>query len=183
MEASLFEFLNQDLANPFFDAVLPVYRDKLTWVPLYVLTAYVIWSRYGWKRTLYLLLCIGLVIAVADQIAATVIKPWVGRLRPCATEALQTQVRILVSCGGKYGFPSNHATNHFAVATVLCLTVLHKWQWRILWLLWALSISLAQVYVGKHFPADILAGALLGTGIAALGVIAYRSAAGEERIT
>lgn len=183
MEASIFEFLNQDLANSFFDAVLPVYRDKLTWVPLYIIVTYLIWSRYGWRRTLYLLLCIVLVIAVADQAAATVLKPWVGRLRPCATEALQDQVRILVSCGGKYGFPSNHATNHFAVATVLCLTVVRRGYWRGLWLLWALSVSLAQVYVGKHFPADILAGALLGSGIAILGVLVYRYTSGEEAIT
>ena len=183
MEASIFEFLNQDLANPFFDAVLPVYRDKLTWIPLYVLVTYLIWNRYGWRRTLYLLLCIGTVIAVADQIAASLLKPWVGRPRPCATEALQEHVRILVSCGGKFGFPSNHATNHFAVATVLCLTVVRRRYLRVVWVLWALTISLAQVYVGKHFPADILAGALLGCGVAILGVLGYRYAAGEEAIT
>ncbi|PPK86612.1 undecaprenyl-diphosphatase [Neolewinella xylanilytica] len=183
MEATIFEFLNQDLANPFFDAVLPVYRDKLTWIPLYVLIAYLIWNRWGWRKTLYLLLCMAAVIAVADQVAAGIIKPWVGRIRPCAAEDLAGEVRVLVGCGGKLSFPSNHATNHFAVATLLCLTFVRKWYWRCAWLLWALSISLAQVYVGKHYPGDILAGALLGTAIAILGYMVYRRVAAEHAVT
>ncbi|WP_116105659.1 phosphatase PAP2 family protein [Lewinella sp. IMCC34191] len=183
MEASIFEFLNQDIANPIFDAVLPVYRDKLTWLPLYMLVTYLLWNRYGYRKTLYLLLCIGAVIAVADQLAASVIKPWVGRIRPCATESLAGEVRVLVGCGGKLSFPSNHATNHFAVATLLMLTFVRKWYWRLAWFAWALSISLAQVYVGKHFPGDILAGALLGTGIAILGFLLYRRLAGRWAIT
>ncbi len=183
MEESIFQFLNQQLANPFFDAVLPVYRDKLTWIPLYVLTLYLIWNREGGRKTFYLLLCMGLVIALADQVAAGLIKPWVGRLRPCATESLAGEVRVLVGCGGRLSFPSNHATNHFAVATVLSLTFVRKWYWQTAWFLWAFSISLAQVYVGKHFPADILAGGLLGSAIALAGVVIYRRLAGEEALT
>lgn len=183
MEDSLFQFLNQDIANPFFDAVLPLYREKTTWIPLYVLMLYLIWNRNGTKKTLYLLICIGLVIAVADQVAAGLIKPLVGRIRPCANGLLEGQVRVLVGCGGQWSFPSNHATNHFAVATVLSLTFVRRWYWRLAWVLWALTISLAQIYVGKHYPVDILGGALLGTGIAVLGVVAYHRLAGEYAVT
>lgn len=183
METSIFTFLNQDLANPFFDAVLPVYRDKLTWVPLYLLVAILLVLREGWRRTLYLLLAMGAVIAVADQLAAGLIKPWVGRIRPCAAPELAGQVRVLVGCGGHLSFPSNHATNHFAVAVFLGLTFVRRVGFRMLWLLWALSISLAQVYVGKHYPGDILAGAVLGGLLAYLGFLAYRRLAGAEAIT
>ena len=183
MEASIFTFLNQDLANPFLDAVLPVYRDKLTWVPLYLLVVFLLWRQAGWKRTLYLLLAMGAIIGVADQLAAGIIKPWVGRVRPCAAEELTGQVRVLVGCGGRLSFPSNHATNHFAVAVFLCLTFVRRAGFRIAWLLWALSISLAQVYVGKHYPGDILAGALLGSLLAYLGYLLYRRLAGPEAIT
>lgn len=183
MEETVFTWLNQDLANPFFDAVMPVYREKLTWVPLYLFTAYLMIRREGWKKTLYLLLAVGLVIAVADPLAAQVIKPWVGRVRPCASTELAGQVRVLVGCGGKLSFPSNHATNHFAVATLLCLTFVRRPVYRWLWLLWALTISLAQVYVGKHYPGDVLAGAVLGSGLALLGYLVYRRLAGPLRIT
>ncbi|MEL7159357.1 MAG: phosphatase PAP2 family protein [Bacteroidota bacterium] len=155
------------------DAVLPVYREKTTCIPLYLLLIFLLWREYGWRKTLWLLVCIAGVLAVADQLAASVLKPWVGRLRPCAVD---DNVRILVGCGGKYGFPSNHATNHFALAQVLSLTWLQGKArgWRLGLFLWAGSIALAQVYVGKHYPGDILAGAVLGCFLAWLGVLVYR---------
>lgn len=174
LDHHLFELINHGLANPFLDAVLPVYRDKLTWIPLYVGILWIMYRTCGLRQTVYLLLCIGLVITVADQLAATVIKPWAGRLRPCADPLLDVRVRELVSCGGQYSFPSNHATNHFALATVLAMTLVRERGWRILLWLWAASIALAQVYVGKHYPGDVVAGALLGGGIGALGVYLLR---------
>ncbi len=161
---------------------MPWYRDKLFWIPLYLLLAYLIWKENGTRKTVYLLVCLGMVIAVADQLAASVLKPWVGRLRPCAEPFLTDHVRMLVSCGGKFGFPSNHATNHFAVATLLSLTFVRKWPWRLLLFLWAASICFAQVYVGKHYPGDTLAGGFLGTAVAILGVVIYRKAAGPAAI-
>jgi len=176
LDLSLFDFINQALANPFLDAILPVFREKTTWIPLYLLMVGLLCRAYGWKQTLYLLLCIAAVLAVADQLAATVLKPWVGRLRPCAEPSVADHARILVNCGGKYSFPSNHATNHFALATVLGLTWLQGKAagWRIGLFLWAAAISVAQVYVGKHYPGDVLAGALLGSLIAWSGVLVYR---------
>ncbi|MBB4077878.1 undecaprenyl-diphosphatase [Lewinella aquimaris] len=182
LDHTLFEFFNQQLANPFLDAVLPVYRDKTTWIPLYVTLLYLIWRSYGIRRTLYLVVCIAVVIAVADQLAAGIIKPWVGRLRPCATPELADRVRTLVNCGGVLSFPSNHATNHFALATVLSLTWVRSRGWRTLLFVWALTISLAQVYVGKHFVGDVIAGGLLGSFIGLIGVLIYRRVAGREAI-
>lgn len=184
MDHDLFHFINQTLANPFLDAVLPVFREKTTWIPLYLVMVFLLYRSYGWRRTLWLLLCIGAVMAVADQLAANVLKPWIGRLRPCAEPEVAEQARVLVSCGGKWSFPSNHATNHFALATVLTLTWLkdEAWAWRLGIFLWAGAIALAQVYVGKHYPGDILAGALLGSFIAWLGVLAYRRLAKGESL-
>lgn len=173
IDIALFEFIHYDLANPFLDAVLPVYREKTTWIPLYLIMVFLLWKAYGWKKTLFLVLCIAVTLTVADQLAASVIKPWVGRARPCATD---DAVRELVGCGGIYSFPSNHATNHFALAMVLSLTWLAEraWGWRLAIFLWAASIALAQVYVGKHYPVDIIAGAALGMFIATLVVSVYR---------
>lgn len=183
IDQALFEFINQDLANPFLDWLLPVYRDKLTWVPFYLVIVFLLFRTYGAKRTLYLLACIGVVLGVADQLAASVLKPLIGRLRPCAEPSVMDEVRSLVGCGGKFSFPSNHATNHFALAGILALTYLRsKGGWKILAYLWAASICFAQVYVGKHWPGDVLGGALLGLGLAYLGVFAYRKLAGEAAV-
>lgn len=182
MDHALFDLINQRMASPFFDAVLPVLREKITWVPLYLLWVYLLWRSYGWRRTLYLLVCVGLVLTVADQLAASVLKPWIARLRPCAEPALTDHIRMLVGCGGKYGFPSNHATNHFAVATVLSLTWVRRWPGRVALFVWAAAIALAQVYVGKHYPGDVVAGAVLGSGLAVVGVLLYRRVAGHRAI-
>lgn len=181
IDLAVFDFLHREIANPFFDAVLPVYREKTTWIPLYLMMVFLLVRGYGWRRTGWLLLCIAVTLAIADQLAASVIKPWVGRLRPCASGEV---VRELVSCGGKYSFPSNHATNHFALATILSLTWLQDRArgWRILLYAWAATIALAQVYVGKHWPGDIVAGALLGAFLAYAGVLAYRRLTGKEQI-
>lgn len=184
IDQSLFDFINQTLANPVLDALLPVYREKTTWIPLYLVMVVLLYRVYGWKRTLWLLLCIAGTLAVADQLAATLLKPWIGRLRPCAEPAVADHARILVGCGGKFGFPSNHAVNHFALAMILSLTWLrdHARAWRILVFAWAATIALAQVYVGKHYPGDVLAGAILGSLLAWGGVAVYRRLAGGAGI-
>lgn len=173
LDLALFEFIHYDLAHPFLDAVLPVYREKTTWIPLYLVMVILLWRTYGGKRTLYLLVAVAITLAIADQVAASVLKPWVGRLRPCAVD---DGVRALVNCGGKLSFPSNHATNHFALAMVLSITWLadRAWGWRLAIFLWAASIALAQVYVAKHYPADIVAGAGLGMFVAVAVVSGYR---------
>lgn len=180
-DLTLFDYIHRGLAHPILDAVLPVYREKTTWIPLYLLMVALLWRQYGGRRTLILLLCVGASLAVADQLAASVIKPWVGRPRPCAAGLV---VRELVGCGGIFSFPSNHATNHFALAVVLSRTWLADKAaiWRILLYGWAGSISLAQVYVGKHYPADVLAGALLGVVIGLGGTWLYRRWAGRATI-
>lgn len=172
VDYAVFEFVNQTLAHPWLDALLPVYREKTTWIPLYLLLVVLLLREYGWQRTLYVFLVVGVAIAIADQLAASVLKPLIGRLRPCANPDIADQARILVSCGGQYSFPSNHATNHFALAHVLSLTWLADKArgYRLAIYCWAASIALAQVYVGKHFPADILFGGLLGLSIAWLVV-------------
>lgn len=139
--------------------------------------------EYGWQKTLWFLLAIGLTLTIADQLAASVLKPWFGRLRPCVEPDLADQGRFLVGCGGKFSFPSNHATNHFALAALLSITWLKDkaWGWRWGIFLWAATISLAQVYVGKHYPSDILAGAVLGSAIAGTVVYLYRRFLPEEK--
>lgn len=113
-----------------------------------------------------------LTVVLADQISSSVIKPFFNRLRPCNDPDLIETVRLLVNCGGGKSFTSSHATNHFAVATFLgCISSAYNRVIAGLLLLWAAAISYGQVYVGVHFPIDIIFGAVLGIF---LGAAVYR---------
>jgi len=164
IDEQLFFLINQKWGNNFFDAILPPIRDRLFWVPLYILiTILIIWKFK--KKGVLLILLLGLNFAISDQLSSSVIKPAVGRIRPCNDENLKEKVFLRIDrCGVGKSFTSSHATNTFAFA-VLCILFFRK---RIrglipIALFWAFSISYAQVYVGVHYPLDILAGGLLGT--------------------
>ena len=157
--------------HPWLDAVLVPWRDRDTWLWLYALLIAVLVYRYR-LRGLYLVLAIGLTVGIADQLSSKVIKPAVERARPCRTAGTHTPGRTLVHCGGGYSFPSSHAANHFALAVVLFATAARRWgRWRYLLLGWAALVAYAQVYVGVHFPVDILAGALLGSVLALVAAV------------
>jgi len=112
---------------------------------------------------------IGMILAtfaLGDFIASRLIKPFVGRIRPCNEMTLVDEIIHRVPCGSGYSFPSSHATNHFAIAIFLICLFYHKWKPILpLGLGWAFIISFAQVYVGVHYPIDTFVGAILGTCI------------------
>ena len=162
-DQNLFFTINNGLANPFFDWLMPLLRNKYLWSPLYLfLVIFFVrnYGRQGWMLLLFFILS----FAVTDFFTASVIKPTVERLRPCNNQELKTEVRSLVACGSGYSFPSTHAANHFAMAVFLISMFYRKWKPILpLALLWAASISFAQVYVGVHFPLDVTFGAVIGS--------------------
>ncbi len=155
------------------DAIMPYWREKSTWIPLYLLVAgFTIWKFR--LRGVYFLLALVLTVGLADTISSKVIKPAVHRLRPCNEPSLQNEVHLLIECGGGYSFTSSHATNHFAIATFISMTLgLFFRRIRLPLYLWATSIALAQVYVGVHYPLDVFVGALLGIAIGNIVAKAY----------
>lgn len=160
----LFVQLNSGWTNPVFDAVLPFLRDSVFWAPLYIFILMFITLNYGKKGWWWSLLFL-CTIALADLIGTRVFKDGFERLRPCQDPVFFSQVRLLLKhCSGSFSFVSNHAANHFGIATFMVITfrkVFGKW---INWLyLWAALIAYAQIYVGVHYPLDILGGAALGT--------------------
>lgn len=166
IDYSLFHLLNGEWHHPWIDAIMPWWRDKKTWVPLYVLVAAFCFYRYRWKG-LVLVAAVGLTVGMADIASSKVLKKNVQRLRPCQDTEIQAEARLLVGCGRSYSFTSSHAANHFALATFLALTLGQAYR-RIRWplFLWAGSIAYGQVYVGVHYPTDVIFGALLGALIA-----------------
>lgn len=162
IDKDVFTFINADASAPWLDGFMKLLRNAIVWIPLYAFMLYWIIKsdrKHAWQ---FILLTV-ITFALCDLTSAKILKPWVGRLRPCYDADLQAIVRNLVGCGGQYGFPSSHATNHFGLAMFWFYAVRlingQRWYW--LWL-WAFMIGYAQIYVGKHFPLDIICGAALG---------------------
>jgi undecaprenyl-diphosphatase len=157
-----FTFIHRDMSAHWLDFIMLLLRNQYTWVPLYIFMLYWIF-RLDRSTALKFVSLTLLTFAITDFTSGTVLKYHFERLRPCYDEDMTTVIRGIIGCGGKYSFPSSHAANHFGLATFWYSTILHvkqqKWYW--LWF-WAFAIGLAQVYVGKHFPLDIVGGAILG---------------------
>ncbi len=158
----LFELINIHWSHPFFDAVLPMFREKLFWLPFYVFLLVYALVNLGRLRWLFVGLLI-LAVGLSDLTSSELIKKTVQRPRPCHEQTKIPDIHVLVPCGSGYSFTSSHASNHFAVAMFLMFSIfkrprLLKW----LLFLWAFTISYAQVYVGVHYPLDVLGGALVG---------------------
>ena len=165
LDQQLFLAVNQGLANQFFDFLMPLLRNPYTWAPLYLF--FIIFAIRNYKKKgIVMILLLLVTFGLGDAISASVIKPQIMRVRPCNDVPFKEQVTTRVRCGSGYSMPSSHATNHFAIGVFILMLFKRKWK-PIVWLslLWAASISFAQIYVGVHYPGDILVGALLGTAI------------------
>lgn len=163
LDYKLFSKINGDWHNSFFDAFFPFTRDALFWAPFYfflVLFVTINFKKYGWLWALFLILNVFL----SDYVSSTLIKENFFRLRPCRDPAIADQVRFLVqTCGLNSSFTSSHAVNHFAAAMFIFTTLKQKVsKWWALIFLWAFIPCYAQIYVGVHFPGDIVAGILVG---------------------
>jgi undecaprenyl-diphosphatase len=164
-DEQLFQLIHSHWHHDWLDRIMPVYRDKRTWFPLYGLLLLLLW-RYFQRKGLLVALLAGLSVGLADGISSSLIKPTVGRLRPCRTESLQGVIRDIIDCGPGLSFPSSHAANHMALSVFLFVLFYRRFpKAAVLGLIWGLSIGYAQVYVGLHYPLDVLAGSALGAAI------------------
>lgn len=158
--------------NSAFDFIMYWISHKFIWIPLYGLILYLIIKHYKWN-SIYILLAIALLIGLSDQISTKLFKNIFERLRPCHNPDLEGLVHIVRNkCGGQYGFISSHAANSFALASFLSL-ILRKYYKKIgLWFyIWAALIAYSRVYLGVHYPGDVLVGALAGM---VLGYLVYK---------
>lgn len=163
IDVDLFLFLN-GIHSPFFDVVFYWVTSKIFWLPLYVFLLYLVAKNYGWK-TLIIGFFIGLVFTIGDRTSVMAFKDVFERLRPCHNPELTGLVHILNGkCGGQFGFVSSHATNSFALALFSGLLLRKHYKYIMPFMLfWAALVSYSRVYVGVHYPADILGGAILGS--------------------
>lgn len=165
LDQDLFFAINKGLSNPFFDWLMPYLRNRYFWTPLYLFMAIFFVRNYG-KQGWLILIFLGLTFGLSDYLTSSVIKPAFERLRPCNDPIIKTEINSLIACGTGFSFPSSHAANHFALAVFLITMFHEKWKPIILsGILWALSISFAQIYVGVHYPGDVTFGGIVGAMI------------------
>jgi undecaprenyl-diphosphatase len=162
LDHQLFLLINS-FNSPFFDHVMHALSGRLIWVPLYL--SILIYLGITYKRKfLIILIFIILAATLADQ-SSVLVKNLVQRLRPCNDPALKGLVHLFNGeCGGLFGFVSSHATNSFDVALLSLLFIKKRW-YSICIIIWALVIGYSRIYLGVHFPGDVLCGSLLGAFI------------------
>ncbi len=168
IDHAIFHFINHTCHNTFLNIFFPLWRNQLTWTPVYVLFAALLIQKYKSKSWIYISIVV-FTIFITDQTSSQLIKKSVQRLRPCNDITLQPKAENLIDCGSGFSFPSSHAANHAALAIIVGFFLYNdKKNIKNGLFLWAVSIGFAQIYVGVHYPSDVLFGLLLGFCISQL---------------
>lgn len=174
LDVQLFQFINHELELSFFEPLLIAARNKMVWIPLYILIlAYLVLKRQQYH--LIAIVFLVLTVVITDQVSSQVLKKSVERPRPCHLIEDNFDVDLRVRCGKGYSWPSSHACNHFGIAVFLVLLfVSSKGLVKFLLILWASLISFAQVFVGVHYPIDVISGAFIGSLVAGITYYIYK---------
>ena len=174
LDIALFDLLNGP-GTPFWDGVMATFSSKVFWIPFYLYL--LLWTglKRSWVQALGLLVLAILAVALSDQTASGILKPWIQRPRPCRSEADLSIAIHLVNdkCGGLYGFASSHAANFFAMATVISGFLKKSYLTFVVFLI-AILVAYSRIYLGVHYPGDVLVGALIGCFWATILLALYR---------
>ncbi|MTI23214.1 phosphatase PAP2 family protein [Fulvivirga sp. RKSG066] len=171
-DRELFLFLNS-LHNPTLDTIMYWYTQKYVWFPVYAVLIFFIFKEYKWKGVV-MVLAAAAAVGLADFIISGVMKPYFERWRPSRDPSLEGMVHLVNEyTGGKFGFASAHAGTAFSLATYTFLIFRHKYKWVGLVFIWSFIMAYTRIYLGVHYPGDIIVGTLIGV---LLGFLFYKLA-------
>ncbi|HSI75760.1 MAG TPA: phosphatase PAP2 family protein [Lunatimonas sp.] len=182
-DEALFHFLNAQRMD-WLDPVMKTLTGTYIWIPLYAFLIYLIFKSYGMTGFWYVGFTV-LLILLADKFTSGFMKPFFERLRPCHDPRWEGMINTYAGRGGQYGFASSHAATAFEVASYMFLIFRGKIQ-AMGWLfLWAASISYTRIYLGVHYPSDILVGALVGiaSGLITFSLVEWLRVVVEKKKT
>lgn len=172
LDIRIFLFLN-GLHTPWLDICMHWITSKITWFPFYLFIIFIIIKQHGLKGITGILLIV-IAIILADQITSGLMKPLFQRLRPCHNPDIAHLVHLVDGCGGAYGFASGHAANSFALSSGLYYIYRSNFRYLGWMFVWAGIVSYSRIYVGVHYPLDIIAGALIGFILGYLLFLPYK---------
>jgi undecaprenyl-diphosphatase len=173
LDIELFVFLN-GLGSKGYDSLWIIITKQSNWIPLFLLLLYVIFKKLGAKQTLYLLIFVAILVTFTDQMT-NVFKNGFERLRPCNNPEINSFIRV-VQVRGSFSFFSGHASNSMAVATLIYFTLRSHFKCFSLLFLWPLIFAYSRIYLGLHYPLDILSGYLFGFTFGFLMYKIYKTA-------
>lgn len=167
LDADLLCTLN-GLNCPYADQLMWLISGKFSSALIIVAMLALLARKRNWRNILTLVVMIALVVLLADRISSGIIKPLVERLRPTHNPELQNIVHVVNDYrGGKFGFVSSHAANLFGIATLISLVMRNRGTWAAM-MGWAAIVSYSRIYLGVHYPGDILGGIIVGMSMAFL---------------
>ena len=170
-DIQLFTFLN-GLHASWMDPIMWWISERSPWIPFYVFLIVMMIGRLKWKKGLIAVVSIVLVVVIADRFTSGFMKPYFERPRPSHEKRIRDQVHVLTNPngdeyrGGAYGFASSHSANAFGMAMFMFLLFRGRWRWMFAW---AFVVAYSRIYLGVHYPGDIIVGGLVGI-LAAWGV-------------
>lgn len=147
----------------FWDIFMRMATGKWIWIAFYASILFALYKAYGWRTMLVFGIICGIAVTITDQLTASIMRPYFERMRPSNPEnPISDMVHVVDNYrGGSFGFPSSHAANTFAVATVLSL-VFKRWYLTVAMYFWAVLNCYSRVYLGVHYPGDLVVGLLIG---------------------